>query len=59
MKTQPKITPTDLRRMAEAMVTAGKMPSLETVLEAVAVSRLKYRDKLLQARREHEARQKP
>ena len=59
MTQEPKITPSDLRRQAEAMVAAGTMPSLETVLEAVAVSRLKYRDKLLQARREHEARQKP
>ena len=56
-KTQPKITPSDLRRQAEAMIGAGTMPSLESVLKAVAETRLKYREGILQARREQEARE--
>jgi hypothetical protein len=42
MTQEPKITPTELRRQAEAMVAAGTMPSLETVLEAVTEVRVKY-----------------
>jgi hypothetical protein len=56
MKPEKKITASDLRRQAETMIAAGKMPSLETVLEVVAETRLKYRDRILQARREHETR---
>jgi hypothetical protein len=47
-----KLTAPDLRRQAEAMVAAGTMPSLETVLKAVAESRTEYRDAILQARSE-------
>lgn len=52
MKRESKITPSDLRRQAEAMIAAGTMPSLETVLKAVAESRTEYRDAILQARSE-------
>lgn len=37
-----KIKPSDLRREAEAMIRDGSMPSLETVLQAVADAREKY-----------------
>jgi hypothetical protein len=57
MKSAKKITTSELRRRAEDMIAAGTMPSLETVLEAVAESRAKHRDRIVQARREHEARQ--
>ena len=36
MKRENKITPSDLRRQAEAMIAAGTMPSLATVLKAIA-----------------------
>ena len=42
MKSKKKLTASDLRRQAEAMVAAGTMPSLKTVLEAVAEVRAKY-----------------
>ena len=38
----PRVRPSDLRREAEAMIRAGTMPSLETVLQAVADAREKY-----------------
>jgi hypothetical protein len=37
-----KITPSDLRRLAQAMLRDGSMPTLETLLEAVAEAREKY-----------------
>jgi hypothetical protein len=37
-----KIKPSDLRREAAAMVRDGSMPSLDTVLQAVADAREKY-----------------
>ena len=40
MKSENKITPSDLRRQAEAMIAAGTMPSLETVLKAMAEVRV-------------------
>ncbi len=52
-KTQPKITPSDLRRQAESMVAAGTMPSLETVLQAVAQTRAKYVPLILEARKDN------
>ncbi len=52
MKRENKITASDLRRQAEAMIAAGTMPSLETVLKAVAESRAEYRGAILQARSE-------
>ncbi len=41
-ESKKKIHPSDLRRRAEAMIAAGTMPSLKTVLEAVAEVRAKY-----------------
>jgi hypothetical protein len=52
MKSEKKITPSDLRRQAEAMIAAGTMPSLETVLQTVAETRAEYRGAILQARSE-------
>lgn len=51
MKQEPKITPSDLRRQAEAMVASGTMPSLETVLAAVASVRQVYRPRIREAQR--------
>jgi hypothetical protein len=56
MKSEPKIPVSALRAEAARLIQLGVMPSLETVLEAVAESRLKYKDKILQARREHSGR---
>jgi hypothetical protein len=41
-----KIKPSDLRREAQAMIRDGSMPSLETVLQAVADAREKYAEQL-------------
>ena len=50
MKSKKKITVSDLRKQAEAMVAAGAMPSLETVLQIVAEVRAKYKPLILEAR---------
>ncbi len=42
MKSKKKLTTSDLRQQAEAMIAAGTMPSLETVLKVVADIRAKY-----------------
>jgi hypothetical protein len=42
MKLENKIRPSDLRRQAQAMVAAGSMPSLETLLKVVAEIRAEY-----------------
>jgi len=47
-----KITPSDLRKEAAELIAAGKMPSLDTVLTAVASTREKYVPKILKARKE-------
>jgi hypothetical protein len=52
MKSKKKLTASDLQRQAEAMIASGTMPSLETVLQAVAESRTEYRGAILQARSE-------
>lgn len=52
MKQEPKITPSDLRRQAEAMVANETMPSLETVLAAVASTREEYCPKIREAQRQ-------
>jgi hypothetical protein len=41
-----KIKPSDLRRQAQAMIRDGSMPSLETLLQAVAEAREKYAVKI-------------
>jgi len=52
-----KITPSDLHKQAQRMVSEGTMPSLEQVLKAVAETRRKYRPMILAARRESKASQ--
>lgn len=42
-----KITPSDLRRQAEALIAAGRMPSLDALLTAVAEARAKYKASIL------------
>ncbi len=51
MKPKRKLTESDLRRQAEAMVAAGTMPSFETVLQIVSEVRVKYKPLILEARR--------
>lgn len=41
-----------LRAEAERLIASGEMPSLEALLTAVAEARQKYRDKILEARKE-------
>ena len=47
-----KITPSDLRRQAEALIAAGRMPSLDTLLAAVGEARANYRASILAAHTE-------
>lgn len=44
------IKPSDLQRQAQELQAAGKMPSIQDVLKAVAESREKYADKIKAAR---------
>jgi hypothetical protein len=46
-----KITPSDLKKQAEELHAAGKLPSLEDVLQAVAGVREKYQGQILEARK--------
>jgi hypothetical protein len=54
MMPDKKISVSDLRAEAERLVASGKMPSLDTVLQAVASTREKFRPKILKARKEAE-----
>ena len=45
-----KITQSDLRKRAAELIAAGKMPSLDAVLQAVAETRKKYVPQILKAR---------
>lgn len=47
-----KISVSDLRRQAAQLVASGKIPSLDTVLQAVAETRAKFVPKILKARKE-------
>jgi hypothetical protein len=47
-----KIKSSDLRKQADELIRSGKMPSLDTVLQAVAETREKYQPKILKAREE-------
>jgi len=49
-KTQPKITPSDLRAEAARLIAVGQMPDLSTLLAVIASVREKYRPKILEAR---------
>jgi hypothetical protein len=54
MTNEPKLKPSDVRRLrreAERLIAAGKMPSLAELLSVVAGVREKYRPKMLAARR--------
>jgi len=41
-----QITPSDLRKQAQAMIRDGTMPSLESLLQAIADVREKYAEQL-------------
>jgi len=45
-----KIKPSDLRKQAEALITEGRMPSLDAVLTAVAEAREKFLPLILATR---------
>jgi hypothetical protein len=47
-----KIKPSELEAEAQRLIDVGQMPSLETLLQAMAETREKYRDQILAARRE-------
>lgn len=47
-----KIKPSDLKKQAAELHAAGKMPSLDDVLQAVAGTRDKYRQQILDARKD-------
>ena len=49
---EKKLGPSDFKAEAERLHSAGKMPSLEDVLAAVAESREKYADKIVAARKQ-------
>ena len=51
MATEPKIGPTEMLAEVERLKAAGKFPSLENLLAAIAETRAEYRDKILAARR--------
>jgi hypothetical protein len=46
-----KITPSDLRRQAAAMIRDGSMPPLDAVLNAVADVREKYANEIRASRK--------
>lgn len=47
-----KIKVSDLRKQAAELIAAGKMPSLDAVLQAVAETREKYVPLIVKAREE-------
>jgi hypothetical protein len=47
----PKMGPTQFKAEVERLKAAGKLPSLEELLSAVAETRVEYREKILAARR--------
>jgi len=51
-KTQPKITPSNLREEADRLIATGQMPDLATVLAVVASVREKRRPEILEAQRQ-------
>jgi len=48
---EPKFGPAEFKAEVERLKAEGRMPSLEDVLEAVADARMKYRDRILAARK--------
>lgn len=45
------IKPSDLREQAKALIAAGKMPDLDTLLQTIADTRAKYLPLIAAARR--------
>ena len=50
------ITPSILQRRAEALIAAGKMPSLDEILKVIEQVREKYAHKILEARKANQRR---
>ena len=48
---EPKIKPSDLKREATKLIRRGQLPSLETLLTAIAEAREKFGEEIIQARR--------
>ena len=44
-------TPSDLRAEAQRLICTGQMPSLDELLKAIAKTRRKYRDQIIEARK--------
>ncbi len=51
MSEPKKFGPSDFAAEVERLKAAGKLPSLETLLAAIAETRAEYREKILAARR--------
>jgi hypothetical protein len=47
-----QIAESDLRKQADELIAAGKMPSVDAVLQAIAQTREKYVPLILKARKE-------
>lgn len=47
-----QITPTDLKKRAQNLLTLKKMPSLDDVLKAVAASRKEHASEIVEARKQ-------
>jgi hypothetical protein len=50
LQAEELITPTDLRAEAQRLIVAGRMPSLDQLLETVATARKKFRPQIIAAR---------
>ena len=48
---EPKMGPTEFAAEVERLKAEGRLPSLETLLAAIAQTRAEYREKILAARR--------
>jgi hypothetical protein len=48
---EPKMGPTEFAAEVERLKAEGRLPSLETLLAAIAETRAEYREKILAARR--------
>jgi hypothetical protein len=51
MSERKKMGPTEMLAEVERLKDAGKLPTLERLLEAISETRAEYRDKILAARR--------
>lgn len=50
-----KIKPSDLRAQAQRMINSDQMPALDQVLSAVADTRERYRNQILESRKQNSA----